>query len=76
MTGYAGGSSGHRPDESGIPAPGKATGNFETVSIAGAGAWIMVFNPDLPPRTVKVMTGDTVRHDSAPIGRIQAPNTV
>lgn len=50
--------------------------NFETVTIAGARDWIVVFSPDQPPYTVHVPTGDSMRHDDAPIAGVQAPNVV
>ncbi len=53
-----------------------AVTDFETVTIAGVRDWIVVFSPDQPPYTVHVPTGDSMRHDDAPIAGVQAPNVV
>ncbi len=53
-----------------------AVTDFETVTIAGVRDWIMVFSPDQPPYTVHVPTGDSMRHDNAPIAGVQVPNVV
>jgi hypothetical protein len=50
--------------------------DFHTVTIAGAGAWIVVFSQTQPPATVHVSTGRSMLHDAAPIGGVQAPNAV
>lgn len=52
------------------------TTDFETVAIAGAQDWIMVFRPDQPPYTVHVPTGDSIRHDDSPITGLREPNVV
>lgn len=50
--------------------------DFETVTIAAAGDWLLVFGPDHPPYSVHVTTGESVGHDDGPLAGIEAPNTV
>ncbi len=50
--------------------------DFASVSIAGAPDWLVALSPHQPPVTVHLPTGDSVRHDDAPIGRVQAPSAV
>ena len=50
--------------------------DFEAVTIAAARDWLVAFSPDQPPYTIHVTTGDSMRHDGAPISGVQAPNVV
>lgn len=50
--------------------------DFGTVTVAGAGDWIVVFRPEGPPYSIHVPTGEATRHDGAPVAAVQAPNAV
>ncbi len=50
--------------------------DFESVSIAGAGDWIMVFSAEQAPVSVHIPSGDWLRHEDGPLLGVKAPNTV
>ncbi len=51
-------------------------GDFQTVTVAGAGDWIVLFSATDAPVTVHMPSGTWRRHDAGPIAGVEAPNTV
>lgn len=49
---------------------------FDTVTVAAAGGWIVIFSADEPPATLHVPTGTWERDDNGPLAGIQGPNAV
>ena len=50
--------------------------DFESVSIAGAGDWVMVFSAEQAPVSVHTPSGGWLRHDDGPLAGVESPNTV
>ncbi len=49
---------------------------FNTVSVAAARDWIVIFSADEPPATVHVPTGTWKRDDIGPLAGLEGPNAV
>jgi hypothetical protein len=49
---------------------------FDTVTVAAADDWIVIFSADEPPATLHVPTGTWERDDNGLLAGIQGPNAV
>lgn len=49
---------------------------FDTVTVAAAGEWIVLFSADESPAPVHVPTGTWARDDDGPLAGLEGPNTV
>ncbi len=50
--------------------------NFESVTIAAAPGWLIIFSADESPATVHLPSGAWSSHDDGPLGGVEAPNAV
>ncbi len=49
--------------------------DFESITVAGAGDWVVVFSADQAPVMVHLPSGEWQRSTAGPLGGVEAPNT-